>query len=124
MPCVAIDCVTMKNQPIFEFAAASGKTPARTTIGFRLENEKFAELSRRAKALGVSPHELARHYVLEILSEKEERGALREAVNALGEYLGEVRKDIALAAEALLTAAGTVEEKDAREWAKKNLNRD
>jgi len=31
-------------------------------------------------------------------------GALREAVNALGEYLGEVRKDIALAAEALLIA--------------------
>jgi hypothetical protein len=116
--------MVMKKQPLFEFADASGKTSVRTTIGFRLKNENFVELSRRAKVLGVSPHELARHYVLEILSEKEERGALREAVNALGEYLAEVRKDIALAAEALLTAAGTVEEKDAREWAKKNLNRD
>ena len=49
----------MRNQSRFNFAAASGKTPARTTIGFRLENEKFAELSRRAKAIGVSPHGLA-----------------------------------------------------------------
>jgi hypothetical protein len=57
----------MKNQSSFDFAAASGKPPGRTAIGFRLENENFAELSRRAKALGVSEHELARHYVLACL---------------------------------------------------------
>jgi len=34
------------------------------------------------------------------------------------------RKDIALATEALLSSAGNVDEKKAREWIKRNLNRE
>jgi hypothetical protein len=110
----------MKKQHIFEFAKG-GKSTARATVGFRMDDERYGELSERAKNLGVSPHELARQYVIEVLSEGEERTALREAVNALIEHVREARKDIGLSTEALLASAGTLDEKEARDWKQKNL---
>ena len=50
------------------------------TVGFRLDDGSRRVLAQRADALGVSPHELARHYVVESLQEAEERAALREAI--------------------------------------------
>jgi len=111
----------MKKQHTFEFSQKVAKPTARTTIGFRVDEELFAELTRRAKALGVSPHELARHYVMELLSAEEERTALRETVNAVGQHMIEIRKDIALAVEALLSSAGTLDEKQAHQWTQRNL---
>ena len=112
----------MKKQHIFEFSAASEKTTPRTTVGFRLGDEKYVELSRRAKGLGVSPHELARYYVVEMLLEKEGRTELRKVADALGEHIREAGKDIALASEALLSSVGTVSEKQTQEWTRQNLN--
>ena len=42
----------------------------------------------------MSQHELARHYVLEVLGEKEERATLREAVNALWEHVPHFGKPV------------------------------
>ena len=65
-------------------------------------------------------HELVRHYVVEVLGEKEERTELREVVNALWQHVREARKDIALAAETLLSSAEMLDAKEAREWTQKN----
>jgi hypothetical protein len=54
-----------------------------STIGFRLDPEYGDVLATRAKAIGVSSHELARRYLIEILEESEERAAVREAVQVL-----------------------------------------
>ncbi len=95
--------------------------PASVTIGFRLEEEYLCALVERAARLNVSPHELAREYVLEALSEGEERKALREAVGALHQRYDVLREDMALMAEALLISAGKVSEKEARDWVKRNF---
>ena|ERR1041384_4998519 len=91
------------------------------TIGFRLDEESSRILSERARSLGVSPHELARHYVIEFLHEPEERVALRQAVSILQELISRMREDQVLGLEALLTSAGKVNEKDAHKWIKANF---
>ena len=85
-------------------------------IGFRLDPASLCVLAERAKQLGVSPHKLARRYLLEILHEPEERAALREAVVALHQQVTGTREDIALATEALLASAGKVSDAEARAW--------
>src|SRR5262245_30136393 len=94
-----------------------------STIGFRLDEESLRLLQQRALRLGVSRHELARHYLVETLSEKEERALLRQAIFQLSQELQGLRQDLSLAAEALLASAGQVTDKDAHRWAKGNLNR-
>ena len=86
-----------------------------TTIKFRFEEEHSALLAERAARLGISPHELAREYVLEMLHEGEERAALRAAVASL-------RQDIFVAAGALLTSAGKMSREEARAWVKTNYS--
>lgn len=87
-----------------------------STIGFRLDPEYGDVLATRAKALGVSSHELARRYLIEILEESEERAALREAVQTLNGNLTQFRDEFIFATEALLASAGKVKEGDARAW--------
>ena len=70
-------------------------------IGFRLDNTARRILAQRADQLGVSPHALARQYVLELLGEAEDREMLREEVTALRSELTVLRTDLALAVEAL-----------------------
>ena len=110
-----------------QFRAAS-ETPGRAnppaTIGFRLDEESSGLLSARARSLGVSPHELARHYVIELLHEPDERSALRAAVASLSELITRMREDQVLGLEALLTSAGKVTEKDAHRWVKDNFGRE
>ena len=64
---------------------------------------------------------LARQYVLEVLQEREEREALRQAVGALHRGLGAIRDDVAAAVEVLLSSAGKVTEADARSWVDENF---
>jgi len=85
-------------------------------ITFRLEAELCRPLVQRAVALGVSPHELARHYVLAVLQEPAERTALLQALGHLGEQVTGSREDIALAVEALLASAGKVTAEEARAY--------
>ncbi len=95
-------------------------TPA--TIGFRLDPDSSRVLAERAARLGVSPHDLARHYVVELLHEREERAALRAAFEQLHQNLQQFRSDFAFAVEAVLTSAGQVPEDEARTWVKKSLS--
>ncbi|MHB1309374.1 MAG: hypothetical protein ACYDC1_19875 [Limisphaerales bacterium] len=108
---------------------SSSPTPRRTakqpaspaTIGFRLDEASGVELAARAARLGVSPHELARQYVLQILQEGQERTALHEALIDVNQELSRFRDDLSLAVEALLMSAGQVEEADAHQWVRKHL---
>lgn len=91
------------------------------TIGFRLDTDARAILTRRAIALGISPHDLARHYVLELLHCNEERAALRDAIVQLRQEIIESRKDTALSTEALLASAGKASPEEASSWTRENL---
>lgn len=98
------------------------------TVGFRLDPASRVELAKRADRLGVSPHVLAREYVIEMLHEPEERRQLREAVAHLGEGVGTLfqqvfksREDLATVAEALLVQAGNVDPKKASQWVDDNF---
>ena len=99
----------------------AGTDPS-STIGFRLDDETRRVLFERAARLQVSPHELARRYVIEVLQESEERIALREAVETLNADLDQFRSGFALAMEALLVSAGKVSVTDARDWVDKSLH--
>lgn len=94
---------------------------APATIGFRLEIEARAELASRAKALGVSSHDLARHYVLQMLHDTDERREVRNAILALRQEMIELRKDVSVSTEALLTSAGKIAPGEARSWTRQNL---
>lgn len=95
--------------------------PAPGVIGFRLDEATRQVLGERAAALGVSPHELARRYLIEVLHEPEERAALREALVCLHKEIAGVREDIPLAVEALLTSAGKVTAAEARAYVEEHF---
>lgn len=90
---------------------------------FRLEPDEAELLSERAARLGVSPHELARHYVVEALVASEELAAIGAAANTLLYEMQGLRQDFALSVEALLASAGEISEKQAHGWVEANLNR-
>ena len=99
-----------------------GRVPDQAgSIAFRLDGGSRRVLMQRASELAVSPHVLARHYVLELLGEAEERAALREAVLELQTQVNQLRADLALAVEALLVSAGQVPPSEARQWVEQNL---
>lgn len=93
-----------------------------TTIGFRLEPKYGQVLATRANALGVSPHELARRYLIEMLEESEERAVLRQAVQALNGNLNSFRNEFIFAVEAMLVRAGTVKNEEAATWIEEHFN--
>jgi len=97
--------------------------PSSPITSFRLEPDEAELLSERAARLGVSPHELARHYVVEALVASEELAAIGTAVNALLQEMHGLRQDLALSVEALLASAGEVSEKQAHTWVEASLNR-
>jgi len=92
-------------------------------IGFRLEQELADVLAERARALGVSPNELARHYLVEAMGLDGELHSLVSGVTALHHQIKALRQDLSLGVEALLASAGQVTEKEARAWVESSLNR-
>jgi hypothetical protein len=99
---------------------ANHRRPPRT-VGFRLDEAALGELARRATQLGVSPHALARHYVLEQLRAAEIRTEGYDTVAKLQAEMGALRADWALAVEALLVSAGQVSAAEARVWIEENF---
>src|ERR1039458_159037 len=99
--------------------SASDSSPA--TVGFRLNPEHGCILAGRASALGVSPHELARRYLIEVLEESEERAALRQAVQTLNGNIASFRDEFIFAVEALLGSAGKLKEAEAVAFIDKNF---
>lgn len=93
-----------------------------STIGFRLDEAGSKLLVERAKSLGVSVHQLARHYVITMLSENEERDQLGQMVEKMYLQIAEIRKDIGISTEALLSSAGKTEKSKAKEWVGNNLH--
>ena len=93
-----------------------------TSIGFRLEESSRQVLAERAARLGVSPHELARYYVLQALNEAEERRVQRENMETLQREIAAGRKDLSIATWAILQASGKIKEDEASSWVKTNLN--
>jgi hypothetical protein len=94
-----------------------------TTIGFRLDTESVEVLASRAKLLRVSVHQLARYYVQLALAQENETLNVGEKIETLGEAFIEMRKDVAVATEALLTSAGKVSDQNAKTWVIKNLTK-
>ncbi|MEI6075991.1 MAG: hypothetical protein WCS94_10480 [Verrucomicrobiota bacterium] len=92
-----------------------------TSIGFRLEETSRRILAKRAAQLGVSPHELARYYVMEALNAADERRALRESLEALHRTMVASREDVAIATEAILQNTGKMIDEDVFAWVKRNL---
>ena len=89
-------------------------------VGFRLDAASRRLLAQRAAALGVSSHDLARHYVVERLQYPQGVLELMQGLQALYQELREARIDVALGIEALLSRAGRVSETDARAWVAEN----
>ena len=103
-------------------ARRRGEQPTPSTIAFRLDDEACTALAGRAAALGVSVHELARRYVLDVLSEAQEREVLIQTVAAVAEAVDALRADQARACIALLMSAGKVHEQEATDWVTQNLS--
>ena len=97
--------------------------PSSPITSFRLEPDEARVLAERAARLGVSPHELARHYVVEALAASGELAALSAALDALHLDVRGLRQDLTLSVEALLASAGEVNEKQAHAWVEASLNR-
>ena len=90
--------------------------------GFRIEPEYRELLIQQAKALNVDFSELVRRIVIQHLREEDAKASHYQALCEFKRELLEIRRDIALTAEALLTGAGKLEAKEARHWAKRNLS--
>lgn len=93
---------------------------ASLTVGFRLDGECLSVLAQRAALHEVSIHQYARGLVLQTLSEAENRADLGAAVVQLQADVQQLRRDFVLAVEALLIAAGKLNQKEAAEWIQRN----
>lgn len=94
-----------------------------STIGFRLDASAREVLEQRAKIFGLSPHALARQYVIESLAANDERQALHRAIAALQALVSELRSELAHALQVLLVSAGKVTPEQSEKYVKENFNR-
>jgi aryl-alcohol dehydrogenase-like predicted oxidoreductase len=105
-----------------DFAEVKKAARCPATIGFRLSEEDGEVLAARAKTLGVSVHDLARFYTITAVRDREERVDLRGALEKLHQEMTELRKDVVISTEVLLSSAGKVEAEEARAWVDKTLS--
>ena len=91
------------------------------TIGFRLDAAASQALAIRAERLGISSHQLARDYVIQMLQASDQGTNLKDANDSVHAHLCELREDLSLAIETLLITAGNVEKTEARAWIEKNF---
>jgi hypothetical protein len=102
-------------------ARARNPKAASITVGFRLDAAVHQELAQRAEKQGLSPHELARNYVEEMLDR--DVGAtlfrIEECLAGCIESLGRLKQNIA--STALLIATERCSEEDAKDWVAKNF---
>ena len=87
-------------------------------ITFRPEQEIYDLLEQRAQDLGISVGDLACHYITGVVRGETGEQSSPAAVVAL---LAEMREDIAVSVEHLLTSAGRVKAEDALKWTDENL---
>ena len=87
-------------------------------ITFRPEQEIYDLLEQRAQELGISVGDLACRYITGVVRGETGEQSSPAAVVAL---LTEMREDIAVSVEHLLTSAGRVKAEDALKWTDENL---
>lgn len=102
-------------------SSLSGRSLVPANIGFRIDDQTRELLGDRIASLDVSAHEWARHCLLTILKENQDREAWEAAVTILHHEINELRKDVALATQVLLVVAGKMPSEKAREWIGQNL---
>lgn len=100
-----------------------GQKPAQP-IGFRAEEKYHQALQARAKELNTTISDVVKGYVVEKLRDDAAEASAFDTLQQLHGEITELRRDIALLAEALLCGAGKFNEKEARQWAKENLRAD
>ncbi len=100
------------------------KTAAPQTIGFRLDEQTMQLLVKRANRLGLSVRDLARHYVLLVLDEPEERIALQQFLQRIHQDQLQFRADFTFAVRALLSSAGKATAKEAKAWVEQSITPD
>lgn len=100
---------------------AEDSVPA--TIGFRLDPETAAALLSNASSLKISPHELARHYVVKALQDSEASDGVEKSLEQLAAHLIAMRRDLVISVETLLLTAGDLNEEEAHEWVRRNLGK-
>jgi hypothetical protein len=87
----------------------------------RLDREYREALEGRAKDLNLKVGELVRKYLVASLQEDATKVTLHEELPAIREEIKQLRRDLSLLAEALLTHAGKLEPAKARQWAERNI---
>ena len=87
-------------------------------IAFRPEQEIYDQLNAKAEILGMSIHQLACHYVTGMVRGNSGDKAPVEQLPAM---MAELREDLAISVEILLSLAGKARPQDARKWADENL---
>lgn len=97
------------------------KSRAPKTIGFRLDDEHRKLLLQRARKAGLSPHDMARAYVVQALHNEEHLPAIRESMLQIFNQIQHLQGGLALAAEVLLVAGGKTTDAQARKWVQDNL---
>lgn len=90
-------------------------------IGFRLDEEHARLLVERAVEQKVSPGELARACVIEMMHRAEALAELNRALVRLKDGIDQSAARHALGIEALLVSAGKVEAEEALKWVDANL---
>ena len=91
------------------------------TISFRLSGHQLVSLEKRAEKLTVSPGDLARKCVVQMLDDEQESDLLRLKLSALENEVKDLRRGINNMAEALLVVSGKVTKEQAKEWVKENI---
>jgi len=107
--------------PRIKKTIVEGAVPA--TIGFRLDPETTATLLSNAASLKISPHELARHYVVKALQDASASDGVEKSLQELAAHLVAMRRDLVISVETLLLSAGDLNEEEAREWVRRNLGK-
>ena len=101
---------------------STGEKEAKKTIGVRFDDEIRNHLIQQAKEMNLDLSELVRRLVLTALREDEAKASHYEALCEFKNELLQIRRDIALSVEVLLSDAGKRDPEEALEWAKNNLS--
>lgn len=88
----------------------------RPTISFRLDCDLAAELISRASRQRLSHHQLAQHYVTEMLCAEIKFEALHDTVRRLNERLQIFQVDFAFSVQTLLECGGKLTRQQAEAW--------
>jgi hypothetical protein len=87
-------------------------------LSFRPPQDVYDLLEKRAAEMQITINDLACHYVTKAFK----TGNVEPSpMDPVVELIAELREDLAVSVEAMLSSAGKVSEADARRWADKNL---